>query len=222
MTRTVVHVLRHGEVHNPEGILYGRLPGFVLSAIGHRMATAAAEALTDHDITYLVASPLDRAQETAKPFAERFRLDIQTDDRLIEAGNFFAGRRFGVGDGVLRRPAAWPMLRNPFTPSWGEPYAEIAARMYAGLLTARAAAAGHEAVVVSHQLPIWTLRRQVEGKRLWHHPAHRECGLASLTSFAFDEDRVVDVSYQEPAAHLVVSKLANKAANKAAKDVAGT
>jgi len=211
VTRTVVHVLRHGEVHNPKGILYGRLPGFVLSAIGHRMATAAAEALANHDITYLVASPLDRAQETAKPFAERFGLEIHSDERLTEADNFFAGRRFGLGDGVLGRPAAWPRLRNPFTPSWGEPYAEIAARMYAALQAARVAAVGHEALMVSHQLPIWTLRRYVARKRLWHNPAQRQCGLASLTSFTFADDRVVDVSYQEPAAHLVVAKIAKRA-----------
>ncbi len=211
MTRTVVHVLRHGEVDNPEGILYGRLPGYVLSAIGHKMAVAATEALVEHDITHLVASPLDRAQQTAKPFAERFGLDINTDERLIEADNYFAGRRFGVGDGVLRRPAAWPRLRNPFTPSWGEPYAEIATRMYAALEAARVAAEGHEAVCVSHQLPIWTLRRHVAGQRLWHNPAYRQCGLASLTSFTFDGDRVIDVSYQEPAAHLVVAKIAKRA-----------
>lgn len=218
MTRTVVHLLRHGEVHNPEAILYGRLPGFLLSAIGHRMATAAADALADHDLAYLVASPLDRAQETAKPFAERFGLQIHSDDRLIEADNFFAGRAFGVGGGVLRRPAAWPRLRNPFTPSWGEPYAEIAQRMSAAVQAARVSAEGREALCVSHQLPIWTLRRHVEGKRLWHHPARRQCGLASLTSLTFDGDRVTDVAYQEPAAHLVVAKLAN---SKAAKKVAG-
>lgn len=216
MSRTVVHVLRHGEVHNPEGILYGRLPGFLLSAIGHRMATAAADALAGHDITHLAASPLDRAQETAKPFAELFGLDIHSDDRLVEADNFFAGRRLGVGYGVLRRPTAWPRLRNPFTPSWGEPYAQIAVRMFAALQDVRSAADGHEAVIVSHQLPIWTLRRHVEGKRLWHNPANRQCGLASLTSFTFADLRVVDVAYQEPAAHLLVGKLANRFAKKAA------
>ncbi|MGB9377499.1 MAG: histidine phosphatase family protein [Mycobacteriales bacterium] len=216
MSRTVVHVMRHGEVHNPDGILYGRLPGFVLSAIGHRMASAAAESLAGHDVTYLTASPLDRAQETAKPFAERFGLEINTDDRLIEADNFFAGRRFGVGDGVLRRPTAWPRLRNPFTPSWGEPYAEIAARMHAAVTAARDAAEGHEAVCISHQLPIWTLRRHVARQRLWHNPANRQCGLASLTSFTFEGDAVVDVTYREPAAHLVVTKIAKKVEAKSA------
>ncbi|MDP9239766.1 MAG: histidine phosphatase family protein [Actinomycetota bacterium] len=212
MTRTVVHLLRHGEVHNPTGILYGRLPGFLLSAIGHRMATAASDSLADHDVTHLVASPLDRAQETAQPFAERFGLEVHTDERLIEAGNFFEGRRFGVGDGVLRRPSVWPMLRNPFTPSWGEPYEQIADRMLAALLAAREAAEGHEAVCVSHQLPIVVLRRRVEGRRLWHDPRRRQCGLASLTSFAFEGEQVIHVGYAEPAAHLITAKIAKKVA----------
>ena len=45
---------------------------------------------------------------------------------------------------------------------------------------------GHEALCVSHQLPIWTLRRFVEGKRLWHDPRRRQCSLASVTSLVFD------------------------------------
>jgi broad specificity phosphatase PhoE len=210
MTRTVVHLLRHGEVHNPDGILYGRLPGFLLSAIGHRMAAAAADGLAGHDVTYVVASPLDRAQETARPLAERFGVDVCTDERLVEAGNFFEGRRFGVGDGVLRRPSVWVRLRNPFTPSWGEPYEQIADRMLAAMGAARVAAEGHEAVCVSHQLPIWVARRRVEGRRLWHDPRRRQCGLASLTSFTYDGERIVDVGYTEPAGHLVPARIAKR------------
>ncbi len=210
MTRTVVHLLRHGEVHNPDGILYGRLPGFLLSVVGRQMATAATDALAGHDITYLAASPLDRAQETAKPFAERFGLPVHTDERLIEAGNFFEGRRFGVGDGVLRRPRVWPKLRNPFTPSWGEPYDQIAERMLAALRSVRDAAEDHEAVCVSHQLPIWVVRRRIEGRRLWHDPRRRRCGLASLTSVTFTGERIAGVDYTEPAAHLITAKIAKK------------
>ncbi|MDQ6875583.1 MAG: histidine phosphatase family protein [Actinomycetota bacterium] len=211
MSRTVVHLLRHGEVHNPDGILYGRLPGFVLSATGREMAAAAAQALAGHDVTYLVASPLDRAQETARAIAAQFDLAVATDPRLIESDNIFEGRRFGLGDGVLRRPSVWLKMRNPFTPSWGEPYREIGQRMYAALLAARGAADGHEAVCVSHQLPIETVRRQLLGRRLWHHPGHRRCGLASLTSVTFDGETVVDVAYQEPAAHLVPATPAHEA-----------
>jgi broad specificity phosphatase PhoE len=202
--KTVVHVLRHGEVFNPEKVLYGRLPGYRLSELGVQMAKAAAESLAGRDVTHLVASPLERAQQTAEPFAAQFGLKIAVDERLIEAANVFEGKRVSVGDGALRDPRNWWALRDPFMPSWGEPYRVIAERMTAALYAARDAAAGHEAVCVSHQLPIWTLRMALSGKRLWHDPRRRQCALASLTSFHFDDDRLTGISYAEPAAHLIV------------------
>ncbi|MEJ7773055.1 MAG: histidine phosphatase family protein [Geodermatophilaceae bacterium] len=199
MSRTVVHVLRHGEVHNPDGILYGRIEGFGLSENGNSMAATIAEHVADFDITHLVSSPLQRARETASPIAERLGLAVAIDERLLEPTNVFEGTRFGVGDGALKRPANWKHLRNPFRPSWGEPYAEIAARMLAAVRDARAAAEGHQALCVSHQLAIWTLRRFLEGRPLWHDPRKRECGLASLTSIAFEDDSYAGLSYTEPA-----------------------
>jgi len=203
-TRTVVHLLRHGEVHNPTKVLYGRLPGFRLSARGEQMAQAAAQALAGRDVTLVVSSPLERARQTAEPVAAQFGLPVEIDERLIESENFFEGKRVGVGDGALRDPRNWHVLRNPFRPSWGEPYLEIAARMRAALLDARRRAEGHEAVCVSHQLPIWVLRRHLEGRRLWHDPRRRECALASVTSVHFRGESVVDITYTSPAAHLIV------------------
>jgi len=168
-----------------------------------QMAEAAAAKLADRDVTHVVSSPLERARQTAEPFAARHGLEVAVDDRLIESLNMFEGKTFGVGDGALKHPRNWWSLRDPFTPSWGEPYTVIARRMYAALESARKAAEGHEAVCVSHQLPIWTLRRHVERKRLWHDPRKRQCGLASLTSFHFEGAKVVGVGYSEPAAHLV-------------------
>ena len=127
---TIVHVLRHGEVHNPDKILYGRLPGFHLSDLGAQMAKAAAQSLVDRDVTHLVASPLERAQETAEPFAAQFGLEVHSDTRLIESANFFEGKRVAVGDGALRSPRNWRVLWDPITPSWGEPYLAIASRMF--------------------------------------------------------------------------------------------
>ncbi|SCE83151.1 histidine phosphatase family protein [Micromonospora mirobrigensis] len=200
---TVVHVLRHGEVYNPEGVLYGRLPGFRLSELGVQMAKAAAQALAEKTVVHVVASPLERAQQTAEPIAAQFGLSVGVDDRLIESANWFEGKKVSPGDGGFRDPRNWWVLRDPVTPSWGEAYLTIAERMFAALQAARVAAAGREAVLVSHQLPIWTLRRYVERKRLWHDPRRRQCGLASLTSFHFDGDRIAGISYSEPAAHLI-------------------
>jgi broad specificity phosphatase PhoE len=197
---TVVHLLRHGEVFNPEKVLYGRLPGYRLSETGEAMAQAAAEWFAEHrPITHLVSSPLERAQQTAAPIAAALDLPVVIDDRLIEAGNAFEGLRVGVGDGALRQPQHWWKLRNPFRPSWGEPYVEIAARMVAAVEAARDAARGSAAVCVSHQLPIWTLRLHLEGRRYAHDPRRRQCGLASVTSLTYDGDRFVGLSYAEPA-----------------------
>ncbi len=198
--QTRVHVVRHGEVHNPGGVLYGRLPGFRLSETGRAQAAAVADALADRDVAAVIASPLQRAQETAAPIADRHGLVIDTDPDLIESANFFEGRRVGPGDGAWRDPRFWWHLRNPFTPSWGEPYTEVAARMTSAVEKARARGAGREVVCVSHQLPVWTLRLHLTGRRLWHDPRRRECSLASVTSLVYEDDRLVDVEYFEPAA----------------------
>ncbi|WP_026917396.1 histidine phosphatase family protein [Gordonia shandongensis] len=197
--KTIVHLMRHGEVHNPEGVLYGRLPGYRLSETGRAQARAVAESLADHDISHVFASPLQRAQETATPIAETHGVQISTTDDLIEADNQFEGLKVAVGDGALGKPRHWFKLRDPFTPSWGEPYIQIAHRMLAAANCARDAARGHEAVCVSHQLPVYTLRRFLEGQRLWHDPRVRQCSLASLTSLIYDGDALVDIVYSEPA-----------------------
>jgi broad specificity phosphatase PhoE len=199
VTQTVVHLVRHGEVYNPDGVLYGRLPGFRLSDAGEAMAVQAAEALKGRDVTVVRSSPLERAVQTAAPIAAEFGVAPTTDDRLIESENFFEGKTFGVGDGSLKNPSVWRHLWNPFRPSWGEPYAEVAARVLAAVADARDAAAGHEAVLVSHQLPIEVTRRKVEGSHLFHRPDRRKCALASITSLVYDDDQIVRVDYSEPA-----------------------
>jgi broad specificity phosphatase PhoE len=194
VTRTVVHLVRHGEVHNPDHVLYGRLPGFRLSELGEQMAVQAAKALAGRDITVVRSSPLERARQTAQPLAEVFGLEPGIDDRLIESDNVFEGSRGG-----WRKPANWRYLVNPFRPSWGEPYRDVAARVLAACADARDAAAGHEAALVSHQLPIWIARLAADDERLWHRPDRRMCALASITSFTYDGDKIVQIGYQEPA-----------------------
>jgi broad specificity phosphatase PhoE len=199
MTQTVVHLLRHGEVYNPTGVLYGRLPGFGLSEAGEQMALQARDALADRDITVVRSSPLQRAVQTAAPTAELFGITPTTDERLIESENFFEGKTFGVGDGSLKRPSVWIHLWNPFRPSWGEPYLDVAKRVALAVADAREAADGHEAVLVSHQLPIEVTRRFLQGETLWHRPDRRQCALASLTSIIYDGDHIERIDYSEPA-----------------------
>lgn len=200
---TTVHLLRHGEVYNPEKVLYGRLPGYVLSDLGHEMADRAASALADHDVALVVSSPMERAQQTSAPIAEKHGLPITIDDELIEAENVFEGQRVSVGDGVLRQPRAWRHLYNPFTPSWGEPYVEVAARMNRAIDRARLQVPGREAVLISHQLPIWVARLAAENRRFWHDPRSRQCSLASLTSLTYEGDELIAITYTEPSRDLL-------------------
>lgn len=195
----VVHLVRHGEVYNPDRVLYGRLPGFGLSDRGVEQAKLAAAFLAERDIAYIVSSPLERAQQTAQPLAGKLGLPIEIDERLIEADNHLQGKRVAGGKGLLTDPSNWKYFRNPVRPSWGEPYLEVAQRVLAAARAARDAAGGHEAVCVSHQLPIWVTRRHVQGQRLFHDPRRRQCALGSVTSFTFANDVVVRVEYAEPA-----------------------
>ncbi|MGI8761663.1 MAG: histidine phosphatase family protein [Jatrophihabitantaceae bacterium] len=201
-----VHLLRHGEVHNPDRVLYGRLPGYHLSELGVAQARLAAAFLARRDIGYLVSSPLERAQQTAGALAETTGLPVDTDERLVEAANELEGRRVAGGKGLFTDLRNLKYYRNPLRPSWGEPYTQVAERVLAAVRSARdrceQAGTGAEAVCVSHQLPIVAARRRVEGKPLFHDPRRRQCSLASVTSFTFDGDEVVRVDYAEPAASL--------------------
>jgi len=202
-----IHVLRHGEVENPEKILYGRQPGWRLSARGQEMAQVVADWSKSLDLGAIHASPLQRAQETAAPIAAQHNLKIRTDENLIEAANIFEGKKFELGSGVLRHPPSWRYLWNPWRPSWGEPYIEQINRMLAAVFAAHQLANGKDAICVSHQLPIWILRSFIEGKHLIHDPRKRQCSLASVTSIHFDNDGVISgFTYSEPAQALLPPK----------------
>jgi broad specificity phosphatase PhoE len=199
---TTVHLLRHGEVFNPDRVLYGRLPGFQLSELGERQAAASAAWLATRDIGYLVSSPLERARQTAAPLAAATGLEVAVDDRLIEADNRLEGRPIAGGKGLFTDPSNWKYFVNPLKPSWGEPYETIAERVLAAARSARDAAGEREAVCVSHQLPVVIARRRAEGLHLFHDPRKRQCSLASVTSLTFDGDVIVRVDYTEPASDL--------------------
>lgn len=202
MTRTIVHLVRHGEVENPGRVLYGRMPGYHLSERGRRMADRLGEYFAGADLAAVAASPMERAQETAAPTAAATGVQVRTDERLIEAGNHFEGTTIGSNPRQLLNPRYWHLLVDPLRPSWGESYDSIAARMSAAIASARAFAEGHEIVLVSHELCVWTARRHAEGRHLWHDPRKRECALASVTSLTFRGEEMTSLSYAEPCADL--------------------
>lgn len=203
--RTTIHLMRHGEVHNPEGVLYGRMPGFHLSALGRQMAAQVADVLSSsgHDLAAVITSPLERAVETGAPSAAAFGLEAQTDARLIEAGSRLEGVPVNANRWVLAHPAYWRYYVNPMRPSWGEPYTELVARMSAAVRDALGRYEGREVLLVSHQLPVWAVRLWIEGRPLAHDPRRRECSLASLTSLTFDGSTLTGLAYWEPAGDLL-------------------
>lgn len=219
---TTVHVMRHGEVDNPQAILYGRQAGFGLTQLGWRMARAAARTFVEggHDIRSVVASPLLRAQMTATPIAREYGLEVGSDARLIEAWNTFEGVAVNKNRAVLAHPKYWNRYINPLKPSWSEPYNDLVSRMRAAVADARRANEGGEVLLVSHQLPIWTLRSWVEGRPLAHDPRKRECSLASVTSYVFHDATLQAVTYWEPAGHLL-SKAEDMVPGRSDAELAG-
>jgi broad specificity phosphatase PhoE len=201
----LIHLVRHGEVHNPTGVLYGRIEGFHLSELGHRMAEVAAASLVGHPITAIWASPLQRTQESAAPWVQRFGQELATDARLIEPPNVFEG--VNIRRELRRRPLLARYLVNPMKPSWGEPFVSIADRMMAAVADAHSSVDDGEVVLVSHQLPIWMVARTLQGKRLASDPRTRRCTLSSITTVAMHGDRFVEVDYQEPARELLAESL---------------
>jgi len=193
-----LHLVRHGEVHNPERVLYGRLPHYRLSADGRRMARSAAEYIQglDRPVTSLLCSPLQRTQESAEPFTEIFGLEPVLDERVIEPTNVFEGTRMSRS---LRDPRNWWHLRRPSVPSWGEPYVAIAERVEAAMNDAWHQTESGDVVIISHQAPIWITHLHVAGLRLPHDPRTRRCALSSVTSFERVGDVWREVDYVEPA-----------------------
>ena len=209
---TVVHLLRHGEVHNPTGVLYGRMPDYPpLRARSARWPTESPSTWPAATSCTWSRSPLERAQETMEPIAKTLGLDA--DDRRAgdRGGEPVRGpevrrRRRGAAAAGLVVVAPQPgqtVLGRAVRPA-RPPDARRHARR------PRERAAGHEALIVSHQLPIWTVRSAIEGRRLAHDPRKRQCSLASLTSFTFHGDSIVSVGYAEPAKDLLPLKASKK------------
>ena len=203
MPATHVHLVRHGEVHNPGGVLYGRLPHFHLSENGKEMALAAANALVSAGVkpVKLLASPLIRTQESAAPIAEVFGQEIDLDERIIEPFNMFEGRKVSAKT-VMLRPHLVFHLRNPMQPSWGESYVSVVERMMKAMKEAADSVDAGEVVMVTHQLPIWMVHRHLSGARLAHNPSKRRCALSSITSFEYVDGKFREVGYLDPAASL--------------------
>lgn len=204
----LVHLVRHGHVHNPDRVLYGRMAEFRLSETGEAMARAVADHFVASGVVVgaVVASPLLRAQQTAQPIADAYGLEVGSDERLIEAANVYEGSRVPSGPKDFLHPRHWWHLRNPWRPSWGEPYVEQRDRMWAAIMEYAAVSPDADTVLVSHQLPIWVARMAYEKRHYIHDPRSRQCSLASVTSFDVTDGEVGAMFYAEPAADIEVPR----------------
>jgi broad specificity phosphatase PhoE len=93
MLKTTLYLMRHGHVHNPTKVLYGRLPGFSLSGLGVKQAQAAGKWLADKPIRAIYSSPMERAQQTAAIVAQHHKtVSPIVDERIIEVSTPHEGR----------------------------------------------------------------------------------------------------------------------------------
>jgi len=187
----LVHVCRHGLVDNPGNVLYSRLPGFHLSESGRAMAETLGDYFADVPVAHLRTSPLERAQETMAPIAARHPdVPVVVDWRLIEADSRMQGQVKGPASLGLARPSNWRLYLTPA--GWGEPYDHMARRLLEAIADAGVTVGpAGQAVIVSHQAPIWAARRMAEHKFLFNIPAIRQCALASVTTFSVGPDGTV-------------------------------
>ena len=193
-----MHLIRHGEVENPKGVVYGRLPGFNLSERGERQAKQSAQRLQDADLVAVWSSPLERAQQTARMIAEPHDLEVVTDDRLLESETTLEGLTRDAFH-FFRSPKHWWHFRNPMTPSWGESFASIRARMLEAVKEAASKAEGREIALVSHQTPVLVARLTLTRRRTPPWMGLTPCATGSITSLVFDDEgRVVSASYFSP------------------------
>lgn len=226
MPATTIHFVRHGEVDNPNHVLYERLSGFHLSARGVRMAQATAKYIATvpqmRGITAIYSSPLERTRETAREIENALRniadsaylkahcdedsaqsqeSDIILDKRLIEAGNNFRGKRIGYGEGALWKNNNWKLVANLWKPSWGESYRSIATRVGDFVREQVRKHPGEQIVAVTHESPIWSYRHLLETGHAEHNILLRHTALASITSITYDCEtlRVLSITYVDPA-----------------------
>jgi broad specificity phosphatase PhoE len=192
-----IHLVRHGEVENPSGVIYGRLPGYNLSERGRRQAEQAAKHLRDADIGALWSSPLERAQETAQAVAEPHNMEVVTDHRLIESDSTFEGVSRTLW-AFMTSPRHWWRLRNPWGPSWGESFLEIRERMIDAISAALDEARGREIVLVSHQTPVLVARLALSRRNVPPWLGRVPCQTGSVTTMVLKEGSVVEANYFVP------------------------
>ena len=160
--KTTVYLVRHGEVHNPQRVIYGRIPGFQLSEKGRKQAHALGKHLSDKKLTAIYASPLERTHETATYIHKHHNhLSITHDERIIECYTPLEGEKIEIVE-----KSNWNFYAPEFIKKGGESLEDIWSRMSVFLEEKVKLHAGEEIAVVSHGDPIMITASQHTGKPL--------------------------------------------------------
>jgi len=201
---TRITLVRHGHVHNPDNLVYGRLPGFGLSTVGHQQAASAAAHLNDAHLAALFCSPQRRAQETAEHLLQHHPGLSATDAPLLnEIDCYFEGR---PADEVEAR--GWDLYTG-VSDKYETPE-DIAARASSFLLRVRRLYVGQHVAAVSHGdviafLVLWAMKQPVDvaQKRTLDRFGITDSypATASLTTLTYDTSalgEIPDLAYIRP------------------------
>lgn len=196
--RTRLYLVRHCDVHNPDGVLYGHLPGFRLSDRGVRQAHALGEYLAQTPVRQIYASPLERAQQTAHIIASYLDgVPVTTTPELVEArfGGYLQGTRYR--DVPWRKPLWFVHMVRPGVLPNDETVTEMASRIRAPLTRLLHDHPGAGGVCVSHGDPIQAF--WVEAEHRSPYALHRlQCAKGGMLELDYEGEHLVDKRYRPP------------------------
>ena len=193
--------MRHADVENPQGVIYGHLPGFGLSQLGRAQAAAVGQSVRDREIRRIVHSPLDRARETAEIINAQLPSPVpliaEPELREAEFGRYLQGvPRWQI---PVRRPRFFvhKLRRGSLA---GDESIETLGRRVLGVVDRVAREHPDEvSLLVSHADPLqatWILldhRPQTEREMY-----HKQVGKAAVLELEMEGDRVVSTQYIPP------------------------
>ena len=175
--KRIVYLVRHGDVENPRGVIYGQLPGFGLSEQGRAEARSAGTYLLGRDVGKVIVSPMLRTCQTAEILCDVIKRDFTVDPRLTEIHSPLEGKKW-LNAMLPHNLLRWARRR--------EPDGVVADRLVAALGDALG---GHqrEVVLVSHGGCILVLAHALRDRRVptWAHLG--VCPTGSITTLAIDD-----------------------------------
>jgi broad specificity phosphatase PhoE len=155
--QTTIYLVRHGEVNNPDGIIYGRLSNFGLTQNGKNQSEKTAEFLADKHIDAIYSSPLKRTKQTAEILQKKLDIpEIYYSDQILEVRTSYEGGKFSKLDKLQSE-----VYLKPLDPS-DETLEQIAQRMMIFLHGVINKNEGKHVVIVTHGDPIMALKAKIK------------------------------------------------------------